>query len=738
MKILFEEYLYDKKLLTDTLDDNLIWMIKTSRTEDDKGKMSFVGYIYSHKIKDVVFVLPKVFVEYNTSGELLAFGKFKPEDVYDMSDEQNIIKKDYPKFDRLIYELSTWLFQSVNRYMKEISDSENTLEDELQNIVSSGGKDSQTSLEIISQLAEFARKHRNLLAFQTILSNSGYRKIHWGKTIGRETPVMQKRRPVYLKFRTKKDTPNFNEELIVLFFSVMRYLNKKYCFSIPVDFNYELIPENRIETLIETGMGERKMLSIRKNYFVTEFVQMWRLLHNFFKKSYEMESNKTSDEYLIVKKYNAVFENMIEKLIGDENIAHDLKHNPDGKELDHIYRYKSAFPDKDIYYIGDSKYYGDENELGRVSRNKQFTYAKNIIQYNINLFYDSDSDEKMRDEYIEYRDELTRGYNITPNFFIRGNVQFDKLDANDVRLTKKGEPDIIFHFKNQIFDHDTLLTQEYNINFLFVLSYYVREYEDAGMRDKIRKLLRHNFIELVNSRYKFYIMKPDPIFDGPEKIKENFYSLMGKVFRPFNVKQDCYILGLDRKCGIENENIMNLVKNFFHLYEYSLGSDPLFSRYEGGPDMKNLSSVGESPDIDNEEDTLWLVGYCKDKDHREWIEKQRMYNVRYDNRRGSVKNLIGHVTSPKKLALYDESDKIIAVYRLCGLSKHKDETSMAETGYPASHPGMKAAYVVYTVAGQIESHLIGKEVPRSIFVSDNAGSPAFIEQKKLLKLLTSK
>ena len=58
----------------------------------------------------------------------------------------------------------------------------------------------------------------------------------------------------------------------------------------------------------------------------------------------------------------------------------------DGKRIDHIYKDDSLVPEGKIFFIGDSKYYSDDSEVVGESIHKQFTYAKNIIQYSLNIF----------------------------------------------------------------------------------------------------------------------------------------------------------------------------------------------------------------------------------------------------------------------------------------------------------------------------------------------------------------
>lgn len=70
--------------------------------------------------------------------------------------------------------------------------------------------------------------------------------------------------------------------------------------------------------------------------------------------------------------------------------------------------------EKDIYYIGDSKYYKRGHKIGKESVYKQFTYARNVIQWNLDLFNDGDKEEQK--DHFRLRDDVTEGYNVIPNF----------------------------------------------------------------------------------------------------------------------------------------------------------------------------------------------------------------------------------------------------------------------------------------------------------------------------------
>ena len=96
------------------------------------------------------------------------------------------------------------------------------------------------------------------------------------------------------------------------------------------------------------------------------------------------------------------------------------KKQEDGKIVDHLFTAKSLINDEssNTYYIGDSKYYKMGNELGKESIYKQYTYARNVIQWNLDIFNSGIKPESG----IKLRDDETEGYNIIPNFFISATM----------------------------------------------------------------------------------------------------------------------------------------------------------------------------------------------------------------------------------------------------------------------------------------------------------------------------
>lgn len=265
---------------------------------------------------------------------------------------------------------------------------------------------------------------------------------------------------------------------------------------------------------------------------------------------------------------------MIDSLISDqdEEVA-KLKKNEDGKIIDHLYKEKSLiFADgsESIWHIGDSKYYKEENEVLGQSVAKQYTYAKNIVQDFFSSDFVDGNDECYSSgvhQGVRYRDSVTEGYSVTPNFFIRGFVPEYENDGQygDPYFSKKGENtepikpgDDMWgkrnrHFRNRLFDRDTLLLKVYNINFLYVLKTYTSKH--SSLRDdfkkKTRKRFREDFLKLLGDNYYFWaIYLPDwQKLNYAERLQDfvdrHFHALVGRVFQPAGTPH-CLILALER------------------------------------------------------------------------------------------------------------------------------------------------------------------------------------------------
>lgn len=568
MILLFEEYHYPQPILEEALVGYTHLLTTLSHNE---AKVQCVGYFYSMEKGDSVFILPKVFIK-EKDGAPLAFGRYKPEDIIHIKEgeTEGEVKRLIENGDNgIVFELSVWIYRAIAQFVNRRG-SENIVNDiVIQNPVSANGEKSQTLLDTILQLLDFHKKHRNLFTYISIVNSSGNNKIHWAKTISKTQPIVKDNNPYYIEFKNKSKVFNFDEELIVLFYSTLAYLSDTYNFRIKSDVQYKLLPPHKIKDLIDYKGGTRLLKRIRRKYFTDELVKLWKLLYAFFEKAEQIESHKCHEDRLLVKNFNLVFEDMIDFLIGSKvgsDVPSDLKNQADGKIVDHIYKDSSLIDNNDIYYVGDSKYYSDDSEVGKNSIYKQFTYAKNVIQYNINLLHKWAPQDHSKESPLRYRDEQTEGYNITPNFFIRGEVDTDNITYEETIESRKDAILLNRHFLNRLFDRDTLILKEYNINFLYVLSTYAIHIESNSRRDRLRAMFRNDLIDSLNKSYNFFKVRPKRGYSIEQIIKNHFYEFVGRMYMS-DEDDGCIWVALER----DKEHLSG--KDYPHISQFNIDSE---------------------------------------------------------------------------------------------------------------------------------------------------------------------
>lgn len=568
MKILIEEYRYDASLVRKYLHD-----IDELDVVEGFVSVSYVGYYYnnSSEVNDCVFILPKVLID--EQGKV--FGKYTPESIIDL-DKQKLLTDDEHKF---IYEFAVWIYRAIAVFKNSQKDTSIVRHKQVVKVGKGKKRLANTYLDILLSLIQFNRENQDFFMFILKNIHSGFNKINWSRTISRSSVVVQNEEPIYINPVNKKRQINFDEELLVIFFSILSYISEKYGFTISTNCNYELVKGKQFEHYLK-GFGIVRLRQIKYKYFSDKALQLWELCFAFFEQSHQVKVNSQLNEYLLVKNFNIVFEAIIDELVGDKQLPDRLnKKQEDGKIVDHLFMWDSlttADTSKKVYYIGDSKYYKIGNEIGKESVAKQYTYARNVIQWNLNLFLDGEEKPERYD--YQLRDELTEGYNIIPNFFISAKMD-EKLSYVDTidKTNRKNNQHFQRHFNNRLFDRDTLLITHYDVNFLFVVSLYARNNasQKQTWKTKVRNLFRKEIQQILADKYDFYAMAAKPGVNGEQILSENFKDVIGKVYTPFADKP-VYSLALDKdkQFAQENERIYNLLDSSFHIVRCSLGQDP--------------------------------------------------------------------------------------------------------------------------------------------------------------------
>lgn len=556
MLLFIEGYPYN---LNDIVKENLtvrdvLKDIVSIPSKEDQYSFGYVGYCYSKAAKDVIFFLPKVVLtgeQNEESGDDTIFGA-SPQEIIDFESEKVKSKfteegcKEYKEF---LSTLSIWVYRTISVYKQTHND--NILESKEYQAESRGRKQKHnTLLDVIIALRDFNKSNQDYFTFIAKNIHSGYNKINWNKTIASSQVFIQNGVPVYISPVNRKKMVNFDEDLLVIYFSILNYICKTHGFSFEINIHYQLISIDRLKnTYIKKNLGCRRLKQIKYKYFSDKALRIWDLCYAFFDREYKISMNRQAEDFLLAKDFDHIFEVMIDTLVGGndkQELPKELTEQKDGKLVDHMFIGQGLIEQSDLpaeltYYIGDSKYYKRSKNgrtfLGDKSIYKQYTYARNVIQWNMNLFLagDESSDQP------QLRDALTEGYNPIPNFFISARIPDRRSDGSnflsfdDKKLkTQDGGVQMNRQFENRLFDRDTLLLCHYDVNFLYIVSLYGRDCKSAqtAWREYVRKEFRSKIQDTLNRLYTFRTIQPREGMDCYRFIQENFQRLNGKLYRP--------------------------------------------------------------------------------------------------------------------------------------------------------------------------------------------------------------
>ena len=719
MYILFEEHQYESHRVEEVLKD-----IYVLQDVDKNVSVQYVGYFYNPHLHDCVFILPKVLLTENETLVGITINteegetEVTPEMVIKPKDQERL-SKEYRKF---IYEFSVWIYRALNVFYRSNPKSKAILYKRLPQAGKGRRHRAETYLDIVLSLIDFNRDNRDFVLFTIKNLHRGNNKINWTRTISHTQGIVQDKDVVYLNPVNKKRVVNYEEELFVIFFSILNYLNQEYGFNIPINIQYELIQRKQFEQYLR-GMGKMRLMQIKYKYFSDKALQLWDLCYAFFENSYRIAINTHAQEYILAKSFNVVFEAMIDELIGTphNNIPKGLADQPDGKRVDHMYTYEgltiSNNQQEEIYYIGDSKYYKSGHPLTSESIYKQYTYARNVIQWNIDLFVNGKKenwksekdyeDDKEKYKKIKLRndeaDPLTEGYNVLPNFFISAFVdeqrkyndgknirnRTETIDGEEVHKTY-----ISTQFNDRLFDRDTLILSHYDVNFLYILFLYARnkQNEKAAWKQEVRRIFRDEIRKVLIEHYDFYALKSkgNPLA-GEEFIKEHFKELQGKLYRPYGDK-NIYSLALEKRkdADTKDNEAYRMLEEFFEVTRIEeLGENPQqeledkVAAYQASHPY-NPTPANWLPEyhVEGYLDKYFVVGMYHDKEHWDWITGKNdrgtlIYNVRLDKgRQGAMPKSRIRAMKPQFAILYEsghESENRYHVFRIHDFAEMPEE-----------------------------------------------------------------
>lgn len=765
MRIVVEQYPYEKTALRSALKG-----FEHLPPANDNGlvRVDYVGYCFLPEVNDCVFFLPKVVLQRPVEQPLgdeqdkelvttfdRVFGKYRPDDILCIEDalERKLIDDTEHQF---LYELSVWIYRAVREFKVHNPESEIVTCQNVALADTSQNRVENSFVDILISLQRFNEENQDFFMFVIKNIHSGFNKINWRKTIATKQPMLQDDSPIYMNPVNKKKQINFDEELLVIFFSILNYMHEHYGFPVKINFNYDLITGEQFEHYID-GYGEIRLKQIKYKYFSDKALKLWTLCYNFFERTSHISSSSNVLDYLLAYKFENVFEAIIDEIVGQHNLPKKLKEQKDGKIIDHIFLYSDLihrpFGDEyDIYYIGDSKYYKIGASIGENSIYKQYTYAKNIIQYDFDLFFEQEKRRKEFEEnYIGYVDPLTEGYNITPNFFISADMGTDEVgkinfsfEDDGLKPHKDNNGEIVLHlnrhFNNRLFDRDTLWLSHYDINFLFILALYGRgnDFEKQSFRQKARKEFRRAIIEVLKEKYDFTILEPREEYSLKRAVEINFKRLQGKIYSPFE-EGNFVLMALDKEATEENVKLIAEITPYFYLHEeFELDTDVqkmldekrqarqeivAFNKEENFVDMLiaadpmttygtiervfNDSAVNKSaiireqklsnnelPTIKPLEEEMVLVGYFNGSEQLKHILKNLLYYIRTGARAGSIR-LEQDFYKCKYLFLHHKD--VYLMFKLSGKAPRLfTGKQLADKGFSAHKPD--ETYLAYDLA----------------------------------------
>lgn len=615
MRILVEGSKYKISYLKDELllNRNFYELKSENSTE---AKITSVGY-HRNTNGEIIYMLPKVFR--GTEG------------IDDKNKLESKIK--HNDIEPWARKLTVYFHRGLEIYNKKI-DSDKKATENSSKLNSKNGSQEYTYWELVDSFYQFYLRNKNTILFRHIkhISNQA-KKTNWGRTVRKSIPIIDNsKKPIYIELHNKKKIVDYEEDLIIIFLSILNFFNEEHVLDIKIDKVYNIVKGSSFKSLKRNGIA--KLRKIKHRYYSDVMKQMFSLCEIYFKVNDTSTLKKGKPNFMVVNNYNIVFEKMLEKLLVGDNIdfhknnkagfnLNHLKYNRDGKEIDHIYKDVSLINDEDyIYFIADAKYYSPEiiNEKDEeISKNesdeernirksyningvkdsshslyKQYTYAKNTIQFNIELFYKDDKENqnnldksKVKLENIHYRDEITEGYNITPNYFIYGYVDknaLDKLNEPFIDYNNSGDPvkvkekdiKIVKQWPFRLFDRDTLIVTHFKMSFPYVLKNYISK--NSGhlncQRDLIRKEFRNKFINSIQQYaqynfYKFGFSKKSL----DEFVNKNFKMLNGKCFSVYLLEDKFTLIIAIHNLDINFKKFIEEKIDNLNDYTYKFGDD---------------------------------------------------------------------------------------------------------------------------------------------------------------------
>ena len=627
MRILIEGQSYLVEDLKKIFNDQSFYTQK-----GDSAIINSVGYYYSMDKKEVVYMLPKVFMspeelKSNESENEIKCLWEKKNTVFKHGNNIPITIKELFYLDKLegsvkheskylwIRHITISFYNSLIEFKRRKNNTTILNSGIINEINTNLGDDEYSYLDLVLSFTNFYKKNKSIILFRHIehISNQA-KKPKWEKTIRKSTPIIDKRNaPIYLEVRNKKSIINTEEELIIYYYSILNQFKSENNLNLSIDKTYTLIKGDAFRNLQINGLS--KLRKIKYKYFSDTMKRMYKLCELYFDSTDTGSIKKRNEEFLSFKKYNIVFEDMVDKLFTDEKNLETfdkeineegisikkLKNNDDGKIIDHLFVFNGLIDSSNIFYIGDSKYYKPGNVADKLSIYKQYTYAKNIIQYNINLFnFPPENYDSIK---LKYRDEITEGYNISPNFLLYGvikNYEDFKISLDPISDTLKDCIKDSYHWKDRLFDRDSLFICQYQINYLFVLNAYtemssfsLNEYRGEA-KDKFRNKFIEYFSNKTSSNFSFHKLETSKL----KKFVNDYFKILNGKCISLDEKTLLVAIHDEEKVIADKKGVpslTDLLENTSELNKYKIKKADFIFPKPKGYKLQYLANENDSP-----------------------------------------------------------------------------------------------------------------------------------------------
>jgi hypothetical protein len=210
-----------------------------------------------------VFILPKVLLK-DVDGAELVFGKYAPEDIANL-DLNNPLQPEEREF---IYKFAVWIYRAIVVFKNgSYNDTDIVYHQKIAQVGAGSRRLSNTYLDILLSIIQFNRDNQSFFFFIVKNQHSGLNKINWTRTIASSQAIIQKGQPIYLNPVNKKRRINFDEELLIIFFSILNFIGDTYGFPKNIVCQYQLITGKRFENYLN-GFGKTRLLQIKYKYFL--------------------------------------------------------------------------------------------------------------------------------------------------------------------------------------------------------------------------------------------------------------------------------------------------------------------------------------------------------------------------------------------------------------------------------------------------------------------------------------